>query len=210
MILHISGTSGTGKSHIARELLRRGAAVPHYGPGATQDLLGQWSGRPLGYYLATPRGRAYVMGHYEVPSGGCDRLLGSMGWSRADVFARVRSLDDIGVHVIFEGLISTGKQWLLDLHAEGRPLRVVHLDVPLAECVAAIQARRDLRGDDRPLSDVHTVNKMKELQRHLRRWREAGIDVWSGSRAEAMERCLDTFGWGGEREESGELFQLGG
>lgn len=195
MILNITGTSGSGKSYIVRHLMRLGKARPDYPPEAAPNLLGQYGVRPLGYWLDTPSGAAYVMGHYEVPSGGCERLLGSLGWTTEQVFAKIRRQDDAGAHVIYEGVLMGRIGEVLKMHAEGRRILVVHLNVAFEECVAAIEARRAVRGDARPLNLKHTTNKFRETAGQARKLAEAGVAVRSEGRAEALRACVEAFGW---------------
>lgn len=142
-IINIRGTSGSGKSTVARDImaLYTGGRRKFFSPERKQ---------PLGYTLnrgtvsKTGRGLA-VVGHYETPCGGCDTIT-----SMDRIFDLVRISHTAGYDVLFEGLlISAEVNRMAQLHLDGLPTHVVLLDVPLEECLRSVNERRRRQYDDR-------------------------------------------------------------
>lgn len=174
MIINIRGTSGSGKSTIVRDALGFGARTSFREPLRKQ---------PLGYLISNPgrAGNFCVLGHYESACGGCDTLP---GYDR--IFELVREGLGYAPNVIFEGLlVSEEVKRTRQLHADGFDVRVILLETPVEECLASIRARREARGDARPLKEDNTRNRVATIQRSCQKLEEAGVPVFRGSRVEA-------------------------
>jgi hypothetical protein len=89
VLINLRGSSGSGKSTVVRALLDR------YGSRSIYGCLGLRA--PEAYRLDD---RAFVIGPYLTPCGGCD-ALGSMD----RVIELLREYSAKGHHVIFEGLL---------------------------------------------------------------------------------------------------------
>ena len=82
MIVNVGGTSGSGKTHIARHIIEL--------YDQRTPIMKENRKKPLAYLFHRNDGPSlYVIGHYEGRGGGCDT------WSRYDkfmdmVFAHVR------------------------------------------------------------------------------------------------------------------------
>lgn len=163
MIINIRGTSGTGKSTLARQLMALYAPNP---------LRYRKEGRkqPLGYRFRNSRARETtktglrlehpaqglarrawnqefhrdlaVVGHYETDCGGADTIP-----DYDELFELVRNGSDAGMDVLFEGLLISGDvrrttalhQWAQEHEDE---LHVVAIQIPLEECVESVNQRR--------------------------------------------------------------------
>lgn len=193
VILNVRGTSGAGKSYLVRELMKRGPVNPLYGVRGESLFGPTHTKRPLGYFVDLTR-MLWVCGHYEVESGGTDRLLGSMGWTRDAVFDLVRRHATDGCDVIFEGLLVSDIERTARLYANGLGLVVIHLTTPLDICLKRIQARRDARNDTRPLSPKKTKEKHREIESQVKRLRALGVDVRSLDCALALRCCEGLLG----------------
>lgn len=192
MIVNIRGTSGSGKSHLVRAVMTRYACRPVHGERAT-DLLGPIAtARPIGHECEHETGRRlWVVGPYDkVGSGGADLLR----WSRDDLMAMVRERAAAQWDVIFEGLVASDIRRTIGLHASGLPVLVVYLDVSLDECLAAVQARRRARGDERPLSPWKTSAKHRDMFSERKLLLAAGMDVRAVSREEGLRLTLEALG----------------
>lgn len=169
MIIQIRGTSGSGKSTIIRNLLDLGAKTSFRVPGRRQ---------PQGYLVAAREaaiGNFCVPGHYETACGGCDTLPGY-----DTTFSLVRQSLQYAPKVIFEGLlVSEEVRRTIELH-EDLPgdLRVLFLNTPVEVCLESIRARRAARGDDRPLKEDNTRNRIPTIERACEKLREAGVEVY--------------------------------
>jgi hypothetical protein len=86
--------------------------------------------------------------------------------------------------VIFEGLLASEEvNRTVQLHSDfPGELTVLHLTTPVEECLVSIRARREARGDDRPLKEDNTRNRVKVIQRACDRLEQAGVEVHSVSR----------------------------
>jgi len=194
-VVNIRGTSGSGKSYIVQALMARCLTKPEYlerhvGDGLFGPVI-ETSPRPIGY-RCTHAGRAvWVAGGYETQNGGCDALMRE-GGTRDSIYAKLRERAADG-DVLFEGLLISEVRRCVELAAMSE-LTVIHLDVSLDDCLAAVRARRSARGDERPLSTFKTTVKHKEIANQLVRLREAGVDVRSVDRADGLRLTLAAFG----------------
>lgn len=191
--INVRGTGGSGKSTLVRRVMG------HY---RSEPLRREGRRRPLGYHLegagASP---LYVPGHYETACGGCDTIKtpgevydlinlaltdvqGSTGHSYDVLYEGIMVMDDVRRAVELD-------KWLKRMPS-GEPLRnrlyVIYLTTPIEECLAAIRARREARGDTRPLDPRNTVDRKRRAEGGLRRLREAGISVECLSREDAFTR----------------------
>ena len=198
MVINLRGTSGSGKSTLARNLMSR------YNEREAAFQAGRK--RPIGYECRRADGAPlWVVGHYETACGGGDTIT-----SLDEVYRLVRTAADAGKDVLYEGLIiQSDIARCVDLHHH-YPVLVLILDVPLETCLASVQARRDARGDARPLNPANTLSKAKSIPGQLRRLREGGVDVRLVGREEAEQICVEELRLPTERtnEEPSDIFQL--
>lgn len=185
MIIQIRGTSGSGKSTLVRNLI---AAADH-------KIKFKEEGRkqPIGYLLGFDNSdvslQITVPGHYETACGGCDTIP-----SMDRVFELVTTgtiMTNVS-HCVFEGLLASEEvRRTVELHkAFPGQLRVIHLTTPVEECLASIRARREARGDTRPLKEDNTRNRVKVIDRACARLREAGVAVISADRDDAAAHLM--------------------
>lgn len=191
MIINIRGTSGSGKSYIVREVMRRvhGAKFAIKVPGRRQPLLYRFGfSAPRG---APPHTYLSIIGHYETACGGCDTIH-----SLDRIYELVREEHGCGNHVLYEGLLLSAEvNRPVALHDAGYPLLVIGLDVPLQECIDSINARRRAKDPDKPpVNPKNTEAKWKQTRRAMQRLEEAGVRTeWHG-RAGALVRVLGELG----------------
>jgi len=184
MIVNIRGTGGSGKSTLVRAVMDRyHRKTPKFIDGRKQ---------PYGYVLEWDstglRPPLWVVGHYETACGGGDTLK-----SPGDVFDSVRDHAEglPGHDVLFEGIISQDDVTRTIALHRSFPLLVLALTTPIDECLKGIQARRDERGDDRPLSPKNTESRNRRLMTSiLPRLKDAGVEVMKLSREEALQETL--------------------
>jgi protein gp37 len=161
-LINLRGTNGAGKSTVVRNLLDANDARPLYG------ALGQ---RPEAYVLSLPdNNKAYVIGPYETPCGGCDAIQ-----PYSLICPLIERYAALG-NVIFEGaLISScwGEIGRL-LERFGHQALVVFLDTPLDVCVDRVQARRQQRGDSRPFNPANLTQKFNTIARRKQKLDAAG------------------------------------
>lgn len=191
MIISLRGTSGSGKSYLVKELLRRFSAVPE----STDP-----KGRPLNYVMSLDDGsRLYVIGRYTNACGGCDGIQ-----PYSEIWPRVVRLQESG-HVLFEGLLLSSSYGTVGKASEAYGDRKVFafMDTPLDKCLARVAARRAARGHDRPLNPKNTVNKHACVQRSIEVIRGLGRRVEIIDHERSVERILEILYEGGK---GGELW----
>jgi protein gp37 len=166
-IINIRGTSGSGKSWVARQWLQNYPTQPLYG------LFGKR--KPEAYECAVPGigHPLFVIGPYETPCGGCDAIQ-----PYGLILDLLRKYAAQG-HVLFEGLLigdsygSAGA--LLDqLSGEGVSSAVIRLNTPLEQCLERVQQRRAQRGDSRPLNPENTIAHFERSLNSKRAFEAAG------------------------------------
>ena len=167
MIINIRGTSGSGKSSLARRVMEM------YG-GARLRIRKEGRTRPYGYLLQRLNGGKwlYVPGHYECPCGGCDTIKGL-----DEVFDCVRKAHDAGHDVLFEGLIvCSDHNRTRALNDDGYPLLVVSLNLSVDECVESINIRRRAKkADALPVPRKNTESKWKTNNSIMAKFQAGGV-----------------------------------
>lgn len=181
MIINVRGTSGSGKSTLIK-------AVMELYKGPKLRLKREGRKQPTGYLLMKAEGDKrglFIPGHYEVACGGCDTLSGY-----EESYSMIREADTQGHDVLYEGLLISGEaQRPIDLHTEGRDIRVVVLTTSIDECIASINARRqEKRGPDAPpVKEKNTRAKARAVELAVKRMTEAGIQCIPADRAAALD-----------------------
>ena len=178
-IINIRGTSGSGKSHLVRQIMARyHQRIRIMEDGRKQPirylLTRETEGRPLA-----------IIGHYEADCGGCDTIS-----KMEKIFDLVRRAHTEGADVIFEGLlISADENRVAALHEEEYPLVVMAIDLPIEECLTSVNGRRrakaertgkEYKGDVNP---KNTESKYKGVQQSMKRLEAKGVDTRWGPRA---------------------------
>jgi hypothetical protein len=184
MIINVRGTSGSGKSTVVAR------AMEMFETKHGVNIKGRR--QPIGYYLGNnyppELAQLAVPGHYETACGGCDTLPGY-----DKIFQYVREGAKTAKHVLFEGvLVSEEVNRTIQLHqAFPGQLLVIQLTTPTDVCLSSIQARRDARGDARPLNPKNTVARVATIQRSCERLKAAGVAVEEHDRNSAANRVME-------------------
>lgn len=179
MIISVRGASGSGKTHLVRQVMRE-----YDGPRTTITYPAEERRRrPMGCVLgATPGPRLFVPGHYEIVNGGVDTLP-TLDYA----YRLIREHHELGFSVLYEGKnMSDGWQRVTEMHASGLPVRVVLLTTPLSECVASVRAR------GHQISEKSIQRVYDKCLRDAEHMRARGVPCFRLSR----ERALSTVrGW---------------
>ena len=170
MIYNIRGTSGSGKTTVVRELVN---SVSH------EVVEIPWlknKTKIIGYRLPN---HLYVVGRYDdaIKGGGVDNVTGVLlnqfkaqggeGNSMDAVESVVRAMDDIGYHVMFEGLIVTSVWGRWERMAKELPVHFLFLDTPLEVCYQRVLERsggRSPKGWNEGKSDLHAKHGSSSKQ----------------------------------------------
>jgi hypothetical protein len=194
VIINLRGTSGSGKSHIVREIM---ASVG--GKDAFVRIKEDGRKQPLGY-LSPPytswapqngnihSGQLFIPGHYETACGGCDTIHGN-----DRIFELVRMAAGEGHDVLFEGLIlSVEFNRTLALWTDRFPLKVMAVNIPLDQCLESIMTRRRIKNPDaKDVNPYNTTNKHKQTIRSMERLQQAGVDTFIGDRAQVLAKVKE-------------------
>jgi len=145
VIINPRGTSGSGKTELARRIL----SAYGWRAGITgNELRRAGRGRPIGYRLQHPRTgkQLVVIGAYEETRGGCDTIpLADGGLEEA--FRLAAAWAAAGCDVVLEGAAVSLEHELCAALAVSHPLHVIMLETP-----PRIAARRLIRRRHVPVS----------------------------------------------------------
>lgn len=184
MIINIRGTSGSGKTHLARLIMEQ------YGAKARVKEEGRK--QPLAYILQPKEGSKakplVVVGHYETACGGCDTIP-----TMDKIFEIVRKADNDGFDVLFEGLlISADAKRTIDLGHGNPNFLVVALNTPLDECIASINKRRWAKDPSKPpVATKNTESKFRGVQLCMKRFAENDVRAEWHDRESGFKRICE-------------------
>ena len=220
-LINIRGTSGAGKTTLAR------AIMDAYGARTSYRIEGRK--QPIGYLFKHPNGGRdlAVIGHYESDCGGCDTI--SLGFET--IFGLVRQNYEAGHDVLFEGLLISGdvRHYKALFEDVGEDLNTVYLHVDYDTCVASINKRRqdkyaahvaEVARFNEELEQLHdetgkkvakprgaraapeeytdakgnTLSKFKAMEKQRVKFDEAGIPYIILTRLQALPHCLGILG----------------
>ena len=183
-IINLRGTSGSGKSTVARTFLDH---LPH-------EPLSDSTGKVKGYKVnATAAGLTqplFIVGRYESACGGGDTLRSEEEASELCAKAQLSG------HVLFERMLTSGSgpkgQFASTFLGTGKITYAV-LDTPLDVCLERVMARRVERGDDRPFNSENTRNKHVQAHRAAEKLKDAGEDVRLIDHTNAFKEVLGIY-----------------
>lgn len=167
-IISIRGTSGSGKTHLARAIWKLyDTTTPHYVERRKQPL----------YYELRKKGKKrplFLLGGYETACGGCDTIK-----TADEVYALIRELSQMG-DVLFEGLLlSTEVNRFLTLPSAGS--WAVFISLPVEKCLEQVNARRREKDPSKTdVSPANTISKHRGVVLTERRMVAAGRNVVHG------------------------------
>lgn len=168
MIIQVAGTSGSGKSTVVRALLAH--------LEDTRPVYMEGRRAPLGYVgqLEGSDRPVFVVGAYEAPTGGCDTIK-----DVALVVGTVMDAHVRGEHVVFEGLfVMNHTRGPAMARAVGvNRMRIILLDVSLAECFERINARRAEQGRGPLLNHHNTEGNYVRARNYARKMEAMGVRI---------------------------------
>lgn len=183
--VNIRGTSGSGKTHLARRILA------HY-PNRIINMFKPDQKRPSSCVYTLPHSThspLFVLGHYEADHGG-----GADTVSREDGFKQLLAAAGQDCDLLWEGVIFSDEVANTLLVARKQETHVIFLTTSIEQCLADIRARREAKGNVKPLAVKNTVERVESLKRVYDRLRLAqapGLHVHRLDREEAFLRCKE-------------------
>lgn len=191
MIINISGTSGSGKSMIARQIMALYTRV--------EPLMAPPRKRPAGYTCFRRNGKKlFVLGHYETDCGGCDTLANYFGdeGMLTGIYNWVRAAHGPNTDVVYEGLIvESDVRRCAKLYEDGFPLVVLSIDISLEDCLQSVRDRREAKGNFKELNPKNTKAKFTQARRKRERLLEAGVDCRFQNRDESVKLAMLLLGF---------------
>lgn len=157
---NLRGTSGTGKTTVARHLLEKTSAEPI-----------DWvkAGKPILYEGKFHHIPMYFLGSYEATCGGCDTIP-----SVKIVARRLRDhfSDEAPGILFFEGLmishmLGTVGQAQIDTGLHRNIL--AYLDTPLDICLTRVEQRRKAAGNPNPFNPSNTIKDHERVRNNMKR-----------------------------------------
>lgn len=185
VIVNIRGTSGSGKSTIAFEFLKR---FP------SEELTGK-DGKIKGYRVNTSSaGLSYdvfILGKYTTACGGLDACP-----TQAEAGELATKAYEMGGHVLAEGLLASAagpKGAFTDaIYQTGAAVFAV-LDTPLQTCLDRVRARRLAKGNDKPFNEKNTRDKYTQVHSTAKALHAIGYDVRAIDHTNAFEEVMNIF-----------------
>lgn len=173
MIISLRGTSGAGKSHLARRIMSTYPRTKYeYTRGRQKPLYTVHSGNDC-----TPLA---VLGHYLIKNGGVDTLphLGDAYLLANDLYLRY--------HVLMEGKnMSDGVNQAMKLIAQGLDVRVINITTDIVECFASVRAR------GHNIAERSIIRTHRKVTRDIKTFQEHGVKVFKGNRDECFEHVKE-------------------
>lgn len=185
MIVNLRGTSGSGKSTVARRIIEEHGGQPIMGmvPGGKKERI-----------VAYEIGNLCIPGSYVNVCGGCDTL----SWKGAADYLeeKVRALAGNGYHVLFEGLVNTAgsKRW--EGVAADFPMQWAFLDTPVEVCIERVLKRNGGREGKRNWYNLRAG--WEDCQAQRRRFEKDGREYLIINHEQAYEQvvaALEAHGW---------------
>ena len=187
IILSLRGTSGSGKTTVARTFITDYPTKPLPDPerpkkhwGYEVDLSSEGIKSPL-----------YVIGSYQNTCGGTDGIN-----TQEEIADRALAAHPRG-HVLLEGLllskVGPNAQTTQRLAPTGAYV-AAYIDTPLQTCLDRVQKRRLERGDERPFNPENTISAFKSTLAACKNLYEmGGVKVVTIDHTDAFNETLAVF-----------------
>lgn len=167
MLVKIHGTSGAGKSTIAFNLLEASVMEP--------VKMGENPKKPEAYEIRLPNSAipTYVLGSYENQCGGMDGIVSVQHQAQL-----IHKYAEMG-NVVYEGLLMSTYYGGLGREMEmyGDNHIWAFLDTPIDVCIDRVKARRLAAGNERPLNERNTRERIKPIISLQNRLTNMGANV---------------------------------
>lgn len=187
-VVNVRGTNGSGKTTAVRAILKRWpvtiAEVTHRARGD----------RPLVYCVHTPSGPMFMFGSYETDCGGCDTI--------SDYKTIVPALLDKYApkgNILFEGYLLSGAygavgEAMKKTEEAEHTVIFAFLDTPSDVCIKRVEARRAVRGVEKPFNPVNLLGKYGAIESVHRRALEMGHRCEVINYQQAPQQIMKLFG----------------
>lgn len=182
MIVKLHGTSGSGKSTVARHLLNQSVIKP-------TEITNE-RGKIVAYECHIPNMLfpLYILGPYKTACGGCDALLAA---EQIELLHRYAKLG----HVFYEGLLASEYYGKLGIASEPYAKNHVFafLTTPIEVCIERVKARRAAKGNEKPLDETNTRGRVRKIDMLRKKLRIMGREVVLIDHEKAGEEVLNIY-----------------
>lgn len=184
MIINLAGTNGSGKSTIVRGLIKGCVLKPEYADHRKT---------PTGYKTTFAGNPLYLIGAYEVGTGGADTIK---RFGVEPIFEMIERKAREGFNVIYEGAFvmnhTRGPELLARAKKFGCEFHILLLTTPLEVCIQSIQARRAETSFNSPAAQRKNIEgSHQRALNYATKMRRAGARVHRVSRADGLEILED-------------------
>jgi adenylate kinase family enzyme len=185
IILCLRGTSGSGKTTIARTFIEKYPTFPIEDSNSNKiwgyevDMSQEGFSAPL-----------FVIGSYATTCGGCDNIN-----TQKEIAERALSVHPRG-HVLIEGLLlahAGPKAITTTMLKETNAYVLGYIDTPLDVCLDRVQKRRIARGDLRPFNPDNTISKHSGAHRTCINMHNIGVPVRTVDHTDAFNKTLEIY-----------------
>jgi len=189
---NLRGTNGSGKTFVARNLLKKfwGCPIRRTERGKVEVYEGNMNGIPL-----------FFLGSYETQCGGCDTIP-SVG-RVAELLKDLMSRPEHGI-VFFEGLMIShmlGTVGAMQAQLGKQNNVLAFLDTPLEVCIERVKLRRLERGNEKPFDPRNIVADHPRVRSCMAKAIQQGYKVIVINHDNALEQVetdLMTLAGGGD------------
>jgi cytidylate kinase len=194
-IVSLRGTSGSGKTTVARKFLTDYPCKALPDPNKPKK---HW-GYEVDLSKEGLNEKLYVLGSYQTTCGGTDSIP-----TQKEIAERALTAHDRG-HVLIEGLllskVGPGAITTQMLKPTGAYVAAM-LDTPLRVCLDRVQKRRDERGETKEFNPQNTISAHKSTyDACVNLHNDGGVRIITIDHTDAFNETLDIF----KRAENGQL-----
>jgi len=185
IILCLRGTSGSGKTTIARTFIEK---YPHNPIVSAGKKIWGYEINLSSEKISSP---LYVIGSYETTCGGCDGIN-----TQKEIADRALEARGYGGHVLIEGLLlahAGPKAITTTMLKETNSYVLGYVDTPLDVCLDRVQKRRIARGDLRPFNPDNTISKHTGAHRTCINMHNIGVPVRTIDHTDAFNKTLEIY-----------------
>jgi ABC-type dipeptide/oligopeptide/nickel transport system ATPase component len=157
MIIKIHGTSGSGKTTIIRDLMAMSDPPPATGMNTETFRIDAHL-----MHLPGVMKPVIVLGPYgKAHCGGLDAVPGTVNHARM-----LHQYASVG-HVLYEGLLGSECYGAMGKASEqyGDEHIFAFLDTPIETCIARVKMRRLEAGNNKPLNEINTRERVPKIER---------------------------------------------
>ena len=186
IILSLRGTSGSGKTTVARTFLTDYPCKPLL----VQGMKKHW-GYEIDLSAESISAPLFVIGSYENTCGGTDGIN-----TQEEIAERALAAFTRG-HVLLEGLLLSKvgpKAITTEMLKPTNAYVAGYIDTPLEECLRRVEKRRADRGDERPFNPANTISAFKSTLAACKNLHNmGGVRVITIDHTNAFKETLDIF-----------------